>query len=55
MLEAAERALKQIEEKEYAAELFQHGIKTAVAFGIACEGKKILVKSMSSSMPAPEN
>ncbi len=47
MSDAARRALDQINEKGYAAELVQHGIQKSIAFGVACEGKKILVKSLS--------
>lgn len=45
MSEAADRALDQIREKAYGAELLHHGIQKRVAFAVACEGKDILVKS----------
>ena len=44
MSEAADRALDQIREKAYGAELLQQGVHKSVAFGVACEGRKILVK-----------
>lgn len=40
----ASAALRQIESKDYARELRQRGIRKIAAFGIACKGKKILVK-----------
>ena len=46
MSEAADRALDQIREKAYGVELVQQGVQKSVAFGVACEGKKILIKSM---------
>ncbi len=47
MSEAADRALDQIREKAYGTELLQHGVHKRVAFGVACEGKDILVKKSS--------
>lgn len=42
---AANRALGQIIHKEYAQVLKDRGIKSIGAFGIACKGKKVLVKT----------
>ena len=42
---AAQRALDQINEKNYAQELKDLGIKKIAAFGIACKGKEVLVKA----------
>ena len=42
---AASRALGQIVHKDYAQVLKDRGIRTIGAFGIACKGKKILVKT----------
>ncbi len=42
---AANRALDQIVHKEYAQVLKDRGIKSIGAFGIACKGKKVLVKT----------
>jgi hypothetical protein len=41
---AADKALKQIEDKNYASELHDLGIKNIVKLGIAFEGKKVLIK-----------
>ncbi len=46
MSDGAERALDQIKEKAYVTELVQQGIQKSVAFGIACEGKKVFIKSI---------
>ena len=48
MSKAADRALDQIREKAYKSELMQHGVQRIVAFGVACQGKKIFVKSSES-------
>ena len=40
---AAHKALKQIHEKKYAHELANRKVKSIIAYGIAFEGKKILV------------
>ena len=48
MSKAADRALDQIREKAHKSELVQHGVQKSVAFGVACEGKKIFVKSSES-------
>ncbi len=42
---AAQKALDQINAKNYAQELKDLGIKKIAAFGIACKGKKILLKA----------
>lgn len=42
--EAADKALQQIKEKNYAAELKSRGIRNILCLGIACHGKRILVK-----------
>lgn len=44
MSECANRALEQIKERNYAAQLVQHGIKRIVAFGIAQHKKKVLLR-----------
>jgi len=41
---SAQVALEQIEKKGYAQELVNQGIKKIIALGIACKGKKIVVK-----------
>jgi hypothetical protein len=41
---AADKALKQIEDKNYTAELESLGIKKILKLGIAFEGKKVLIK-----------
>ncbi|MBA3752515.1 AAA family ATPase [Candidatus Dependentiae bacterium] len=41
MQEAAQKALKQIIDKDYIQELHVRSMKRVVAFGIACQGKKI--------------
>ena len=43
---ATERTIDRIKEKACAAELLQDRIKKRVAFEVAYEGKKILVKSL---------
>jgi hypothetical protein len=40
---AANRALQQIEQQQYARELEERGVKAIIKLGVACEGKKILV------------
>lgn len=42
---ASQKALDQINEKNYAQELKDLGIKKIAAFGIACKGKEIVVKA----------
>ena len=42
---ACDRALEQIQEKEYAHELLGRGITNILALGIAFQGKKVCVKS----------
>lgn len=46
--EAADKALKQIEEKRYKAELEDMEIKSIQELGIAFEGKKVLVKKIDN-------
>ncbi len=41
--EAANKALKQIHEKGYAQELRVRNVKSIIAYGIAFEGKQLLV------------
>jgi len=45
LAKAAERALEQIKEREYISEFHERGIKKIQLLGIACKGKKILVKA----------
>lgn len=42
---AAQKGLKQIEEKQYRQELLSHGIKDIIEVGIAFEGKDVMVVS----------
>jgi Predicted AAA-ATPase/PD-(D/E)XK nuclease superfamily len=44
MSKAADWALAQIKQKDYGAELIQYGVRKSFGFGVACLGKKILVK-----------
>lgn len=46
MQTTAQKALDQINDKQYAQELKHRGIIKIAAFGIACMGKKIVVKSV---------
>lgn len=46
MIATAQKALDQISEKQYARELKDRGVTKIAAFGIACMGKRILVKSV---------
>jgi hypothetical protein len=41
---AAQRALAQINEKKYAQELYDSGITDIIAYGIAFQGKRVLIK-----------
>jgi hypothetical protein len=45
MQECADRALEQINRKNYAAELRSQGLASIALFGIACHGKEVLLKS----------
>ncbi len=45
---AAQKALDQINMKNYAQELKDLGIKKIASFGIACKGKKVLVKAQDT-------
>lgn len=42
---AAESALKQIEDKQYATELYARGVNRILLIGLAFKGKKVLIKS----------
>ncbi len=44
---AADRALEQIQERNYAQQLRDLGIRHIIAYGIAFQGKKLLVKSQN--------
>jgi SET domain-containing protein len=45
---AADKALKQIEDKNYESELLNIGIKNILKIAMAFEGKKVMIKERSS-------
>jgi hypothetical protein len=45
---AVDKAMKQIEDRNYASELHEIGIKKIVKLAIAFEGKKVLIKDVVS-------
>ena len=48
--ETADEALLQIQDKEYAADLKQHGCKTIHLYGIHFDGKKVLTKLVTETL-----
>jgi hypothetical protein len=42
--ECADRALEQIESKDYAAELRSHGVELITFFGIGCHQKEVFLR-----------
>ena len=44
MNDLAEKAIQQMEEKRYGAELVNDGVSTIIKLGIAFSGKKVKVK-----------
>ena len=51
---AAQKALDQIIEKKYAQELYDQGIQSIIAYGIAFEGKNVCVTSCTLENPQLE-
>jgi hypothetical protein len=48
--DAAANALQQIEQRQYATQLRNHGINTCICLGIAFEGKRTFIKGYSCSV-----
>lgn len=52
LADTADRALRQIQEKQYAADLEAHGAEQVLLYGFAFSGKHLLIKKLTAGAPA---